>query len=71
MIRFKGGTPIEIWYSQHEYGEAFLWQTVEKAGGRPICFSAKGSHANYATAGKHDLHKGSECIINPLQTFHI
>ena len=60
MIRFKGGSPTHVWYSQHEYGEAFLYQALPKVGGRPISYSAKGSHANYAFAGKHDLHDGSE-----------
>lgn len=68
MIRFKGGTPIAIWYSQHEYGEAFLWQAVQKVEGRPIGFSAKGSHANYAVRGKHDLHNGSQSPISPIET---
>ena len=57
MVRFRDGIPTAVWYSQHEYGEAFTYEAVRKAGLRPICFSAKGSHANYAVAGKHDLHK--------------
>jgi len=56
MIRFKNGEPQAIWYSQHEYGEAFTYDAVNKIGKRPIGFSAKGSHANYAVSGAHDLH---------------
>jgi hypothetical protein len=60
MVRFKDGTPTHIWYSQHEYGEAYHWGAVEKLADRPLSFSAKGSHANYATRGKHDLHDGGK-----------
>lgn len=51
MIRFKNGEPQAVWYSQHAYGEAFTYATVEKQGVRPVAFSAKGSHATYATSG--------------------
>ncbi|KAL8935433.1 MAG: hypothetical protein Q9216_005425 [Gyalolechia sp. 2 TL-2023] len=54
MIRFKNGIPQAIWYSQHSYGEAFTYSSVEKQGSRPIAYSAKGSHASYATTGTHD-----------------
>ncbi|KAL8873615.1 MAG: hypothetical protein Q9174_000940 [Haloplaca sp. 1 TL-2023] len=54
MIRFKNDVPQAIWYSQHEYGEAFTYASVEKQGKRPIGYSAKGSHATYATTGTHD-----------------
>lgn len=60
MIRFKNGEPQAIWYSQHEYGQAFTYDAVHKIGKRPIGFSAKGSHANYAVSGSHDLHEQSE-----------
>ncbi|TVY89114.1 putative vacuolar protein sorting-associated protein [Lachnellula willkommii] len=62
MIRFKNGEPQAIWYSQHEYGEAFTYDAVNKIGKRPIGFSAKGSHANYAVSGAHDLHALDEEI---------
>ncbi|KAL8971158.1 MAG: hypothetical protein Q9183_001181 [Haloplaca sp. 2 TL-2023] len=54
MIRFKNGVPQAIWYSQHDYGQAFTYASVEKQGKRPIGYSAKGSHAIYATTGTHD-----------------
>jgi hypothetical protein len=60
MIRFDHGEPKSIWYSQHEYGEAFTYEAVDKVGKRPIAFSARGSHANYAVAARHDLHSTSE-----------
>jgi hypothetical protein len=47
MIRFNNGTPESIWLSQHEAGEAFLYTTMHKtASGRPIVYSANGTHAN-------------------------
>jgi hypothetical protein len=54
MVRFKDGKPEEIWYSQHNNGEAFDFSAVEKMGDRPVTYSARGSHANYATKGTHD-----------------
>jgi hypothetical protein len=56
MIRFENGEPKSIWYSQHEYGQALNFGAVEKIGKRPVAYSARGSHANYAATGKHDLH---------------
>lgn len=55
MVRFSNGIPQSIWYSQHANGQAFTYATVEKTdSGRPIAYSAKGSHANYAIDGTHD-----------------
>ena len=53
MVRFKNGKPSAIWYSQHASGEALIYSIVEKHGVRPISYSAKGTHANYAAAGTH------------------
>jgi hypothetical protein len=54
MVRFQNGSPQSIWYSQHANGQAFRYTTVEKTGVRPIAYSSKGSHANYAMSGTHD-----------------
>lgn len=54
MIRFLNGTPQALWYSQHGNGEAFTYLAAEKIGIRPVTYSARGSHANYAVAGTHD-----------------
>jgi hypothetical protein len=54
MVRFSNGSPQSIWYSQHANGQAFRYTTVEKSGDRPIAYSSKGSHANYAISGTHD-----------------
>jgi hypothetical protein len=56
MIRFQNGMPMAIWYSQHSYGAAYTFECVEKVGSRPVVFSARGSHANYAISGGHDMH---------------
>ncbi len=54
MIRFLDGEPQAVWFSQHDNGQAFTYKSVEKEGLRPIVYSARGSHANYAIAGPHD-----------------
>ncbi|KAF1841627.1 uncharacterized protein K460DRAFT_318814 [Cucurbitaria berberidis CBS 394.84] len=54
MVRFTNGVPQALWYSQHANGQAFQYSTVEKSGDRPLAYSAKGSHANYAMGGTHD-----------------
>ncbi|MCJ1274458.1 hypothetical protein MMC21_002254 [Puttea exsequens] len=54
MIRFQNGTPSQVWYSQHSFGEAFTYDCLEKNGVRPLTFSGNGSHANYAINGTHD-----------------
>ncbi|KAK1624692.1 vacuolar protein sorting-associated protein 62 [Colletotrichum phormii] len=53
MIRFKDGKPTGIYYSQHVDGASFSWDdsALKKADGRPIVYSARGSHANYPTRG--------------------
>ncbi|KAI8937997.1 hypothetical protein NX059_005671 [Plenodomus lindquistii] len=56
MVRFSDGQPQAIWYSQHANGQAFTYSTVTKHtdGLRPLAYSARGSHANYAMPGTHD-----------------
>ncbi|EPS39648.1 hypothetical protein H072_6583 [Dactylellina haptotyla CBS 200.50] len=54
MVRFINGKPTQVWYSQHATGQAFTYEATRKIGNRPIGYSAKGSHANYATDGLHD-----------------
>ncbi|KAK1546280.1 vacuolar protein sorting-associated protein 62 [Colletotrichum paranaense] len=53
MIRFQDGKPTGIYYSQHVDGASFKWDdsTLTKTDGRPIVYSARGSHANYPTRG--------------------
>ncbi|KAF2751685.1 hypothetical protein M011DRAFT_482515 [Sporormia fimetaria CBS 119925] len=55
MIRFVKEQPEEVWFSQHGYGQAFKWIAVKKEGDRPVAYSSKGSHANYAEHGEHDI----------------
>ncbi|RFU34045.1 hypothetical protein B7463_g2316, partial [Scytalidium lignicola] len=54
MVRFINGTPTAVWFSQHGFGQAFTYDAVEKKGKRPLSYSARGSHANYAIPGIHD-----------------
>ncbi|TEA20917.1 putative vacuolar protein sorting-associated protein TDA6 [Colletotrichum sidae] len=53
MVRFRDGKPMGIYYSQHGGGAAFNWgdSKLSKADGRPVVYSALGSHANYASPG--------------------
>lgn len=53
MIRFEHGIPRGIFFSEHEGGQAYGWEAVEKRGNRPVIYSAVGSHAMYATPGDH------------------
>ncbi|KIX03859.1 uncharacterized protein Z518_07412 [Rhinocladiella mackenziei CBS 650.93] len=56
MIRFRDGEPTGIYFSQHASGEACSWEDeacFSKQDGRPVVFSARGSHANYRQEGSH------------------
>lgn len=46
------GDPQLAAYSQHKNGEQRPWAKVEKQGGRPVVYPARGSHANYFTRTK-------------------
>lgn len=57
MLRFKDGVPQWLWYSQHANGQAFKYDITQKhpsSPSRPLAYSSRGSHANYAIPGKHD-----------------
>lgn len=51
MIRFQDGVPQALWYSQHASGEAFTYNATLKIKGRPVAYSGRGTHANYAIPG--------------------
>ncbi|KAF9871798.1 vacuolar protein sorting-associated protein 62 [Colletotrichum karsti] len=53
MVRFRDGNPTGIYFSQHVDGSSYHWDDskLSKSDGRPIVYSARGSHANYAAAG--------------------
>ncbi|KAI1333721.1 hypothetical protein F5Y15DRAFT_404200 [Xylariaceae sp. FL0016] len=58
MIRFESGLPRAVFFSEHEGGQAYAWQALEKHGNatdaqRPIIYSAVGSHAMFAMPGNH------------------
>ncbi|KAL9624330.1 MAG: hypothetical protein Q9160_001577 [Pyrenula sp. 1 TL-2023] len=70
MIRFQDGVPQSLWYSQHASGEAFTYNAVQKSGVRPITYIARGTHANYGTAGTHDhTIPGLNLPAGPLEDF--
>ncbi|KIW25752.1 uncharacterized protein PV07_08907 [Cladophialophora immunda] len=56
MVRFEDGKPTGVYFSHHTSGEACAWEDgacLSKQGERPVVFSARGSHANYPSAGSH------------------
>ncbi|CAM1500779.1 Fc.00g099410.m01.CDS01 [Cosmosporella sp. VM-42] len=53
MVRFENGAPRGVFFSEHEGGQAYAFEAVEKRGDRPVIYSAVGSHAMYALPGNH------------------
>ena len=53
VVRFHNGIPKAIFFSEHNFGQSYSYQAVEKIGKRPVIYSASGSHAMYATPGVH------------------
>lgn len=58
LIRFHNGIPKAVFFSAHSGGIAYKYSAVEKGRGpgregRPVLYSALGSHAMYAQPGKH------------------
>ncbi|MCJ1389809.1 Vacuolar protein sorting-associated protein 62 [Xylographa bjoerkii] len=53
MVRFQNGEPKAVFLSEHNFGGAYSYEAVEKIGKRPVIYAATGSHAMYATPGKH------------------
>uniref|UniRef100_A0A060SXM1 ARAD1A05192p n=1 Tax=Blastobotrys adeninivorans TaxID=409370 RepID=A0A060SXM1_BLAAD len=56
LVRFKDGQPQILWMSAHGGGSAYRFSAMEKLrtdSSRPIIFSARGTHANYASVGQH------------------
>ncbi|KAI0460803.1 hypothetical protein LJB42_001603 [Komagataella kurtzmanii] len=60
LVRFYNGSPIIVWMSAHGGGGSYFYKNLEKHYNddkRPVIFSARGTHANYASVGQqnHDL----------------
>jgi hypothetical protein len=56
LVRFKDGEPQVVWMSAHGGGSAYVYKAMEKLSSdknRPVIFSARGTHANYASVGQH------------------
>jgi len=63
MVRFESGIPRAMFLSEHEGGQAYAWEALEKrrvpgrdgrpSNDRPVIYSAVGSHAMYALPGVH------------------
>jgi len=48
------GTPAAMAFAQHHHGQRCAWEVVEKKGGRPVVYVARGSQASFARPGRHD-----------------
>lgn len=56
LTRFYHGLPIFVWMSAHGGGGGYYYKALEKSDiddRKPIIFSARGTHANYASVGQH------------------
>lgn len=53
LTRFRGGKPELVWMSAHGGGTAYVWDSLERQDGRPALFSARGTHAQYVSRGRH------------------
>lgn len=64
LVRFRKGVPELVWMSAHGGGAAYSFNAMEKIvlgnainngvePNRPVLFSGRGTHANYATVGQH------------------
>lgn len=56
LTRFFHGVPIFVWMSAHGGGGGYHYKALEKSdvdSRKPIIFSARGTHANYASVGQH------------------
>ena len=62
MIRYLDGLPQQLFLSEHAFGEVLPFDVIGKADhlkharrngweGRPLVYSAEGSHALYGTPG--------------------
>jgi hypothetical protein len=47
QVGYVDETPVCMTCSQHHSGGARMWWNVERRGGRPVVYVARGSHANY------------------------
>ena len=59
LVQFRvtaGGRPVEAVYAQHSGAERCGFGSVTLRDGRPVVFSAHGSHASYLRAGTRDRH---------------
>ncbi|KAL8866625.1 MAG: hypothetical protein Q9174_006188 [Haloplaca sp. 1 TL-2023] len=53
LVRFQHGKPTHVFVSEHYFGQAYTYSAIEKIGKRPVVYSAEGTHAMYATSGRH------------------
>lgn len=66
MVRFHNGVPYAVWLSQHGFGQAFHYKTMEKEGLRPVAYVGRGTHANWPTPGNHDHFRHGYGVRTPI-----
>jgi hypothetical protein len=47
------GRPERMTFAQHDHAERCRWNQVEKVGGHPVVYVARGSQASYPRRGRH------------------
>jgi hypothetical protein len=68
-IRLSGDEPVEMAFYSHGSPRVVPWSAVEKDAGRPVVYSAQGSHASYpapsSERGERRCFRNLGCIVDP------
>lgn len=64
MVVLEGGSPTEVYYSQHHSGQKVSWDLVEKTGDHVKVYVSRGSHANYARPYSGSLGVAMDIVNN-------
>ena len=54
-VVLENGAPLGALYSQHQGRKWIAWSALSTAGGHPVVYVAKGSHAEYPKAGSYSI----------------
>lgn len=70
-IVLQNGAPLGAAYSQHQGRTWVAWPSLSKSGSHPVVYVARGSHADYAKAGRYSIRVcwtsryGRHCTASP------